>query len=102
VRKADNLSPSSADVTGSGSLNLPEPSGPHRSVMGIFDLTVTSFIQQLPHATLALHCTRQAADSLTHCLSVSTVTRTARRNRPVKPIFVSVRYFVGISRHIVT
>jgi hypothetical protein len=30
---ADNLPPSSADVTESGSLNLPEPSGPHRPVM---------------------------------------------------------------------
>jgi hypothetical protein len=33
VRKADNLAPSSADVTESGSLNLPETSGPHRPVM---------------------------------------------------------------------
>jgi hypothetical protein len=32
---ADNLPPSSADVTESGSLNLPEPSGPHRPVMGL-------------------------------------------------------------------
>jgi hypothetical protein len=31
---ADNLPPLSADVTESGSLNLPEPSGPHRPVMG--------------------------------------------------------------------
>jgi hypothetical protein len=35
VRKADNPPPSSADVTESGSLNLPEPSGPHRPVMGM-------------------------------------------------------------------
>jgi hypothetical protein len=35
VRKAENLPPSSADVTESGSLNLPEPSGPHRPVMGM-------------------------------------------------------------------
>jgi hypothetical protein len=35
VRNTDNLPPSSADVTESGSLNLPEPSGPHRPVMGI-------------------------------------------------------------------
>jgi hypothetical protein len=32
---ADNLQLSSADVTESGSLNLPEPSGPHRPVMGL-------------------------------------------------------------------
>jgi hypothetical protein len=32
---ADNLPPSSADVTVSGSLNLPERSGPHRPVMGV-------------------------------------------------------------------
>jgi hypothetical protein len=31
----DILPPSSADVTESGSLNLPEPSGPHRPVMGL-------------------------------------------------------------------
>jgi hypothetical protein len=35
VRKADNQQPSSADVTESGSLNLPEPSGPHGPVMGM-------------------------------------------------------------------
>jgi hypothetical protein len=35
VCKADNLPPSSADVTESGSLNLPEPCGPHRPVMGM-------------------------------------------------------------------
>jgi hypothetical protein len=32
---ADNLPPSSADVTESGSFNVPEPPGPHRAVMGI-------------------------------------------------------------------
>jgi hypothetical protein len=32
---ADNLPPSSADVTEYGSLNLPETSGPHRPVMGL-------------------------------------------------------------------
>jgi hypothetical protein len=32
---ADNLQPSSTDVTESGSLNLPESSGPHRAVMRI-------------------------------------------------------------------
>jgi hypothetical protein len=38
VRKVVNLLPSSADVTESGSLNLPEPSGPHRPVMGLIYL----------------------------------------------------------------
>jgi hypothetical protein len=33
---ADNLQPSNADVTESGCLKLPEPSGPHRPVMGLF------------------------------------------------------------------
>jgi hypothetical protein len=33
-----HLPPSSADVTESGSLNLPEPSGPHRPVMGLLYL----------------------------------------------------------------
>jgi hypothetical protein len=32
---ADNLPPSSADVTESGSLNLPESSEPRRPVMGL-------------------------------------------------------------------
>jgi hypothetical protein len=32
---AGNLPPSSADVTESGNLNLPEPSGPYRAVMGL-------------------------------------------------------------------
>jgi hypothetical protein len=35
---ADNLLPSSADVAEPGSLNLPEPSGPHRPVMGLLYL----------------------------------------------------------------
>jgi hypothetical protein len=35
---ADNLPPSSADVTESGSLSLPEPSGPHRPVTGLLYL----------------------------------------------------------------
>jgi hypothetical protein len=35
-----NLPPSSADVTESGSLNLPEPSGSHRPVMGIVYLFI--------------------------------------------------------------
>jgi hypothetical protein len=34
----DSLSPSSADVIESASLNLPEPSGPHRPVMGLLYL----------------------------------------------------------------
>jgi hypothetical protein len=38
VRKADNLPHSSADVTESGSLNLPELCGPHRPVMGLLYL----------------------------------------------------------------
>jgi hypothetical protein len=36
---ADNLPPSSADVTESGSLNLPEPSDPYRPVMDYFTFT---------------------------------------------------------------
>jgi hypothetical protein len=35
VRVADNLPPSSAGVTESGNLNLTEPSGPYRPVMGL-------------------------------------------------------------------
>jgi hypothetical protein len=37
---ADNLPLSSADITESGSLNLPEPSGPHRAVMGLLYFTI--------------------------------------------------------------
>jgi hypothetical protein len=40
---ADNLPPSSADGTESGNLNLPEPSGPHRPVMGLIYLLLLSF-----------------------------------------------------------
>jgi hypothetical protein len=46
VRKADNLPPSSADVTESGSLNLPEPSGPHRPVMGSLTFCILQFAAQ--------------------------------------------------------
>jgi hypothetical protein len=35
---AENLTPSSANITESGSLNLPENSGPHRPVMGLLYL----------------------------------------------------------------
>jgi hypothetical protein len=47
VCMADNLPPSSADETESGSLNLPEPSGPHRPVMGmlcLYELCLTVVI----------------------------------------------------------
>jgi hypothetical protein len=37
---ADNLPPSSADVTEYESLNLPEPSQPHRAVMGLLYLSL--------------------------------------------------------------
>jgi hypothetical protein len=40
----DNLRPSSADITESGSLNLPEPSGPHRPVMGMLYLLIIIII----------------------------------------------------------
>jgi hypothetical protein len=37
VRKVNNLPLPSADVTEPGSLNLPEPSGPHKHVMGMLN-----------------------------------------------------------------
>jgi hypothetical protein len=40
---ADNLPPSSADVTESGSLNFPEPAGPYRPVMGLLYLYFTVY-----------------------------------------------------------
>jgi hypothetical protein len=38
VRMVDKLQPSNVDVMKSGSLNLPELSGPHRPVMGLLHL----------------------------------------------------------------
>jgi hypothetical protein len=43
LHMADNLPPSSADVTESGSLNIPEPSGPHTTVMGLKGKNVQLF-----------------------------------------------------------
>jgi hypothetical protein len=40
MRKADNLPTSSADVTESEYLNLPEPSGPHRLVTEMLYLSL--------------------------------------------------------------
>jgi hypothetical protein len=40
VLEADNLPPSSADVTESGSLNLPEPCGSDRPVTGMFFFSI--------------------------------------------------------------
>jgi hypothetical protein len=52
VGKTDNLPPPSADVTESGSLNLPEPSEPHRLVMGMLYLYLlhTKFNRLFKHA----------------------------------------------------
>jgi hypothetical protein len=47
VRKAENLPLSSADVMESGSLNVPEPAGPHRPVMG---MPLNFFITELVNA----------------------------------------------------
>jgi hypothetical protein len=44
---ADILPPSSADVTESGNLNLPEPSGPHTPVMGILYLLLSVKVSPL-------------------------------------------------------
>jgi hypothetical protein len=40
---ADNLPPTSVDAMESVDLNLPEPSGPHRPVMGMIYLLPTAF-----------------------------------------------------------
>jgi hypothetical protein len=50
---ADNQPPSSADVTESGSLNLPEPCGPHRPVMGLVYLFLIQLLS-LEMQTLAM------------------------------------------------
>jgi hypothetical protein len=44
---ADNLPPSSADFAESGSLNLPEPSGSHRPVMGLLYLLLCILLANL-------------------------------------------------------
>jgi hypothetical protein len=41
---ADNLPPSSADVMESGSLNLPESSGPYSPVMGLIYLYLLVYV----------------------------------------------------------
>jgi hypothetical protein len=52
---ADNLPPSNADVMESGSLNLPEPSVPHRPVIGLLYLYFFMFANnQQMHLFLAL------------------------------------------------
>jgi hypothetical protein len=52
VRKADNLPPSSADVTESGSLNLPEPSVSHRPVMGMLFIYLIGYSRLLCSARI--------------------------------------------------
>jgi hypothetical protein len=66
VRKADNLPLSSADVTESGSLNLPEPSGLHRPAIGILYLIVYIYLLQFefqPVATVGRLVQRSEKDS---------------------------------------
>jgi hypothetical protein len=43
---ADNLSPSSAVVTESGNLNLPESSGPLRPVIGLFTYIIVNTLHK--------------------------------------------------------
>jgi hypothetical protein len=47
VRMADNLPPSSVDVTKSGNLNLPEPSGANTTVMGLLYLFTVFYLTKL-------------------------------------------------------
>jgi hypothetical protein len=58
--------PSSADVTKSGSLNLPEPSGPHRPVMGMLCLFYVTFPSQLGAYKFS-ECTFASCNILTSC-----------------------------------
>jgi hypothetical protein len=53
VRKTDNLPPSSADVTESGSLNIPEPSGSHKPVVGMLLLLLLPLLQYLSQEVTA-------------------------------------------------
>jgi hypothetical protein len=63
VSKANNLPSSSADVTESGSLNLPEPAGPHRPVMECIFTLCKGCVQcyLLPHFPIL--------EGLTVCIS---------------------------------
>jgi hypothetical protein len=58
----DNLPPSSANVTESGSLNLPESYGPHRPVMGMPYLFLPYF-RILSTNEFDSHVTQQARNS---------------------------------------
>jgi hypothetical protein len=67
---ADNLPPSSADVTESGSLNLPEPSRPHRPVMGLLYLYFTVILLLLLLAIKSKHLDQEypPTDNSTNCV----------------------------------
>jgi hypothetical protein len=68
VCKADNLLPSSADVTESGSLKLPEPSGSHRPVMGTFYVRLYTCFTPILHGHANQNMT---SVSLTLCPSTN-------------------------------
>jgi hypothetical protein len=51
---ADNLPPSSADVTESRGLNIPEPSQPHRPAMGLLYLYL--FLKKIVYVKLMHYC----------------------------------------------
>jgi hypothetical protein len=65
---ADNLPPSSTDVKESGSLNLPESSGPRRPIMGLLYLYLylflTSAVDKVPLAVRFLLITVPAIEKL--------------------------------------
>jgi len=76
VRKADNLPPSYAVVTKSGSLNLLEPSGPLQACNGTalpLPLHLTSCDINLVFITLSIrHTVNRHAHTLTHSLIQTT------------------------------
>jgi hypothetical protein len=62
---ANNLSPSSTDVMEPGSLNHPEPSGSHRTAMGLHYIHINYiFLYKIPYT---LHYVVQVAVNYSYC-----------------------------------
>jgi hypothetical protein len=73
VPVADNLPPSKTDVMKSGSLGLPEPSGPHRAVMGMLKCSYVYLLldfEKLKYRKLPLHIKEpyNCSEKLSRCV----------------------------------
>jgi hypothetical protein len=96
---ADNLLPSSADVTEFGSLNLPEPSGPHRPVMGLLYLFFTHCIyKQLENSWCDVNVenllTANLLMNFLHCTTYRFITILKKKHHqpPLQPIHLITQY----------